>query len=80
MTEVVQEARTKLVFAEGEKTASFILKSAADVISNSPTALHLKYLQTLKQIATDKKSTIIFPVSKFIKINLIVLLFLIVSD
>jgi regulator of protease activity HflC (stomatin/prohibitin superfamily) len=72
VAEAVQEARAKLVFAEGEKTASFILKSA---ISNSPTALQLKYLQTLKQIATDKNSTIIFPVSEFIKINLLILLF-----
>jgi hypothetical protein len=38
------------------------LKEAADVISESPAALQLRYLQTLNSIAAEKNSTIVFPV------------------
>ncbi|CAF3654431.1 unnamed protein product [Rotaria sp. Silwood1] len=57
-----REARAKLIAAEGEKNASRSLKDAADVISQSPIALQLRYLQTLTQIAAEKNSTIIFPI------------------
>ena len=60
--EAQREARAKVVAAEGEQKASVALKSAADVISQSPTALQLRYLQTLTHIAAEKNSTIIFPV------------------
>jgi len=41
--------------------ASRALKEAADVISESPGALQLRYLQTLQTISAEKNSTIIFP-------------------
>ena len=60
--EATREARAKVVAAEGEQKASMALKQAADVISQSPTALQLRYLQTLTNIAAEKNSTIVFPV------------------
>ena len=60
--EASREARAKVVAAEGEQKASIALKAAADVISQSPPALQLRYLQTLNNIAAEQNSTIIFPV------------------
>ncbi|CAF1046785.1 unnamed protein product [Adineta ricciae] len=60
--EASREARAKVIAAEGEQKASRQLKEAADVIATSPTALQLRYLQTLTQISAEKNSTIIFPV------------------
>ena len=51
-----------MISAEGEKNASRALKEAADVINESPSALQLRYLQTLTQISAEKNSTIIFPI------------------
>jgi len=51
----------QVIAAEGEQKASRALKEAADVISQSPSALQLRYLQTLTQISAEKNSTIIFP-------------------
>lgn len=59
--EAAREARAKVIAAEGEQKASQALKQAADVISKSPVALQLRYLQTLTHIAAEKNSTIIFP-------------------
>ncbi|XP_043232464.1 band 7 protein AGAP004871-like [Amphibalanus amphitrite] len=59
--EAAREARAKVIAAEGELTASRALKEAAEVMSNSPSALQLRYLQTLNAIAAEKNSTIIFP-------------------
>ncbi|CAO1319797.1 unnamed protein product [Diamesa serratosioi] len=56
-----QTARAKVIAAEGEMKASRALKEAADVMSESPAALQLRYLQTLNSIAGEKNSTIIFP-------------------
>jgi len=50
-----------VIAAEGEQKASRALKEAADVISQSPSALQLRYLQSLNMIAAEKNSTIIFP-------------------
>jgi erythrocyte band 7 integral membrane protein len=60
--EASREARAKVIAAEGEQKASRQLKEAADIISQSPIALQLRYLQTLTQISAEKNSTIIFPV------------------
>jgi len=60
--EAAREARAKVIAAEGEQKASIALKQAADVISQSPAALQLRYLQTLTHIAAEKNSTIIFPI------------------
>ncbi|CAF0899547.1 unnamed protein product [Brachionus calyciflorus] len=57
-----REARAKVIAAEGEQKASIALKQAADVISQSPVALQLRYLQTLTNISAEKNSTIIFPI------------------
>ena len=50
-----------MIAAEGEQKASRALKEAADVINEAPSALQLRYLQTLTQISAEKNSTIIFP-------------------
>lgn len=59
--EATREARAKVIAAEGEMNASRALKEAAEVISESPQALQLRYLQTLTAISAEKNSTIIFP-------------------
>lgn len=50
-----------MIAAEGEQKASRALKEAADVMSESPAAIQLRYLQTLNTISAEKNSTIIFP-------------------
>uniref|UniRef100_A0A8C2AS07 Band 7 domain-containing protein n=1 Tax=Cyprinus carpio TaxID=7962 RepID=A0A8C2AS07_CYPCA len=60
--EAAREARAKVIAAEGEMNASRALKEASLVISESPSALQLRYLQTLSAIAAERNSTIIFPV------------------
>jgi len=60
--EAAREARAKVIAAEGEQKASKALREAAEVISQSPSALQLRYLQTLNTISAEKNSTIIFPV------------------
>jgi erythrocyte band 7 integral membrane protein len=60
--EAARDARAKVIAAEGEQKASRALKEAADVISESPAALQLRYLQTLNSIAAEKNSTIVFPI------------------
>lgn len=59
--EAAREARAKVIAAEGEQKASKALRNAAEVISQSPQALQLRYLQTLNSIAAEKNSTIVFP-------------------
>ncbi|KAL4647733.1 erythrocyte band 7 integral membrane protein-like [Arapaima gigas] len=59
--EASREARAKVIAAEGEMNASRALKDASLIISESPAALQLRYLQTLSHIAAEKNSTIIFP-------------------
>ena len=60
--DATREARAKVISAEGEQKASVALKEAADIISQSPVALQLRYLQTLTTISAEKNSTIVFPV------------------
>ncbi len=59
--EAEREKRAKVIHAEGELQASAALAQAANVISSQPSALQLRYLQTLTEIAVEKNSTIIFP-------------------
>ena len=59
--EAAREARAKVVAAEGEKKASRALKEASDVMDDSSYALQLRYMQTLNTIASEKNSTIVFP-------------------
>ncbi len=60
--EAEREKRAKIIHAEGEFQAARTLAEAANVISQSPAALQLRYLQTLTEIAVEQNSTIIFPV------------------
>ncbi|XP_037074902.1 band 7 protein AGAP004871-like [Pollicipes pollicipes] len=60
--EASREAKAKVIAAEGEMKASRALKDAADVMAESPSALQLRYLQTLNSISAEKNTTIIFPV------------------
>ncbi|CAB4056838.1 STOM [Lepeophtheirus salmonis] len=60
--EASREARAKVIAADGEKRASKALREASIIIEQSPSALQLRYLQTLNSIAAEKNSTIIFPV------------------
>ena len=60
--EAAREARAKVIAAEGEQRASRALKEAAEVMTHNPAALQLRYLQTLSSIASEKNSTIVFPV------------------
>lgn len=59
--EAAREARAKVIAAEGEQKSARALKEAAEVITQSPAALQLRYLQTLNTISAEKNSTIIFP-------------------
>jgi len=59
--EAEREKRAKIIAAEGELMASQQLLEAADKISQNPTAIQMRYLQTLAEIATEKNSTIVFP-------------------
>jgi regulator of protease activity HflC (stomatin/prohibitin superfamily) len=60
--EAERERRSKVIAAEGEFQASQRLSDAAKILSDQPSALTLRYLQTLREIATEKNSTTIFPV------------------
>ncbi|HTO96372.1 MAG TPA: slipin family protein [Myxococcales bacterium] len=71
--EAERERRAKVIAAEGEYQAAEKLGMAADVIQAHPSALQLRYLQTLVEISAEKNSTTIFPLpidllSPFIKL------------
>jgi len=59
--EAERERRAKIIHADGEFQASERLAQAGTVIAREPTTLQLRYLQTLTEIASEKNSTIIFP-------------------
>jgi regulator of protease activity HflC (stomatin/prohibitin superfamily) len=59
--EAEREKRAKIIHAEGELQASAKLSQAAAVIATEPITVTLRYLQTLTEIASEKNSTIIFP-------------------
>ena len=59
--EAEREKRAKIIHAEGEYEASTRLSQAAEIISRQPATLQLRYLQTLTEIASEKNSTIVFP-------------------
>ncbi len=60
--EAERERRAKIIAAEGEFQAASRLKEAAVIIAEEPTALQLRFLQTLVEVAAEKNSTTIFPV------------------
>ncbi|AXE37964.1 slipin family protein [Acidipropionibacterium virtanenii] len=59
--EAERERRAKVINARGELQASGELKQAADVLSQSPASLQLRYLQTLLELGADQNSTVVFP-------------------
>jgi len=59
--EAERERRAKIIHAEGELQASQKLAEAAQVLSQQPQAIQLRYLETLTVIGADKNSTIVFP-------------------
>ncbi len=59
--EAERERRAKIIHAEGELQASTKLAQAGAVIAKEPVALQLRYLQTLTEVASEKNSTLIFP-------------------
>ena len=59
--EAERERRAKVIHAEGELQASEKLLAAANVISQNPQALQLRYLQTLNDISNENTTTIVFP-------------------
>jgi regulator of protease activity HflC (stomatin/prohibitin superfamily) len=60
--EAERERRAKIINAEGEFQAAAKLSQAADVISQNPVTLQLRYLQTLREIGGTQSSTIVFPI------------------
>ncbi len=71
--EAERERRAKVIHADGEFQASQKLADAAEIINKQPISLQLRYLQTLTEIATEKNSTVIFPlpidiISTFMKL------------
>lgn len=60
--EAERERRAKVINAEGEFQAAARLAEAAVIIAKEPTALQLRYLQTLVEVAAEKNSTTIFPI------------------
>ncbi len=59
--EAERERRAKIIHAEGELQASEKLLAAANVISQNPQTLQLRYLQTLNDISSENTTTIVFP-------------------
>jgi len=60
--EAEREKRAKIIHAEGEFQASRRLAEAGSIIAREPTTLQLRYLQTLTEIASERNSTVIFPI------------------
>lgn len=60
--EAERERRAKIIQAEGELQASDKLTQAAKIMSESPATMQLRYLETLRNIAVENNSTIVFPV------------------
>jgi regulator of protease activity HflC (stomatin/prohibitin superfamily) len=59
--EAERERRAKIIHAEGELQASEKLAQAGTIIAKEPVTLQLRYLQTLTEVASEKNSTLIFP-------------------
>jgi len=60
--EAERERRAKVIAAEGEHQAAEKLAMAADILSTNSQAIQLRYLQTLREIATENNSTTLFPI------------------
>lgn len=60
--EAERERRAKVINAKGEFQAAQQLKEAAEIIEDHPVAVQLRYLQTLREVATENNSTTLFPI------------------
>jgi regulator of protease activity HflC (stomatin/prohibitin superfamily) len=59
--EAERERRAKIINSEGEFQAAQKLTDAADIISQNPASLQLRYLQTLLEIGSNQNTTVVFP-------------------
>jgi regulator of protease activity HflC (stomatin/prohibitin superfamily) len=59
--EAERERRAKVINADGEFQAAAKLSEAAEVLSRYPVALQLRYLQTMREIASERNTTTFFP-------------------
>lgn len=60
--EAERERRAKVTHAEGEFESAEILTNAAEILSQTPTAVQLRFLQSLVEVSAEKNSTIVFPI------------------
>ena len=60
--EAERDRRAKVIHAEGERQAAQALSEAAHTLAREPSAMQLRYLETLTQVAGDKSSTLVFPI------------------
>jgi len=60
--EAERERRSKVIHAQGEFQASQKLLDAANILSKNPATIQLRYLQTLTEVASEKNSTLLFPI------------------
>lgn len=60
--EAERERRAKVINAEGEYQAATKLAEASDILSRNPMSLQLRFLQTLVEVASERNSTIVFPI------------------
>ena len=60
--EAERERRAKVIHAEGEFESAQVLTNAAKILSETPTAVQLRFLQALVEVSAEKNSTIIFPI------------------
>jgi regulator of protease activity HflC (stomatin/prohibitin superfamily) len=60
--EAERERRAKVIHADGEFQAAQKLSDAADILSQHPVSIQLRYLQTLGEIGTEKNTTVVFPI------------------
>jgi regulator of protease activity HflC (stomatin/prohibitin superfamily) len=59
--EAERERRAKVINAEGEYQAATRLSEASNILSQNPMSLQLRFLQTLTEVASEKNSTLVFP-------------------
>jgi regulator of protease activity HflC (stomatin/prohibitin superfamily) len=59
--EAERERRAKIIAAEGERQSAEKLQEAAEILARTPTALTLRYLQTLVEIGVENNTTVVFP-------------------
>ena len=62
MNKLPTEKRAKIIHAQGEHQAATELSNAAAIIRKEPIALQLRYLQTLVEVSTESKATVIAPI------------------